>query len=468
MRPPTALLTTAVLLLAAAATAQEGSPGAAGAGAGAGETASQVAAAAAAHDPSTPIELSFAQALAAARTAPAVAVANAQLTIAESRLAAQRASVHASVSIASDAGLDLAGGSTVSASASGEASFDVLPFGPSQEALERAQDSVARASAELSAARRSAVVTVAGEYLAALRARQATTLRQEALALAQARLQAAEARNQAGAASDADVVSAQLDVAGATDDLAAAQRDARTARAALSQTLGMQLTPVDGATATLDTGPLATAPNLDGRSDIIAAALDLASAELDLRAARRDAGVSASAQLRFATSSRDAALALSASFDSATLQPSAAATVTLGANAVASTSLAAGVGLTIPLDAAAGAGLDAYRQAVSVARDQLARARDGASVEIADARRNLEGEQAQHDLQTRLVVQAQATLERTRARYDLGLVSILELRNAALTLHQAQLDQDRSADATLVAGLALAQSMAIDPMEVLR
>lgn len=462
-----AVLAMASLLLSAVANAQATTLPASGTGGAATvDPASQTSAST---PTSAPVSLSFAQALKAVLQAPAVATASADLAIANSRLAARQAAVHASVSVGSSANLALAGDTTISASVSGSATFDVLPYGPSQDALERAQASVARASATLADTTRSTRVSVATEYLTALRASQEVALQQEALTLADANLQAAQARNQAGAASDADVLSAQIDVASATDDLATAKRDARKALAALSQTLGIQVTAVAGDPAvSLDTSRLAANATLDDRSDVVGATLDVASAELDLQAARRDAGISASATLSFATSTNDAGITLSTSFDTSTLQPSAGATLTVGANGSASTSLGASVGVTIPLDSSSGATLRAYQQAVTVAEQQLTSTRNAAAVEIADARRNLQGEQAQLELQTQLVAQADATLTRTKVRYDLGLVSVLDVQNASLTLHQAQLARDRADDATLVAGLQLAQSMAIDPMELLQ
>jgi HAE1 family hydrophobic/amphiphilic exporter-1 len=414
--------------------------------------------------------LTFEQALRSAMRAPDVQSAEAGLTIARSRLTARTATVQGNVSVDAGSSWDLAnGGNTLSASVGANATFNVLPYGPSQDALERAQASVTRAEAALRSTTGATVVAVAGEYLTALRADQQVAVQQEALALAQAKLQAEQARNQAGAASDADVLAAQLDVAGAADDLASAQRSARRALSALSQTLGMQVGAADGGTgAAIDAAALAADADLSKRADVIGASLDVASARLDLQGARRDTGISVDTALSFSGSTDTTGVKLSAGFDTASFQPTVGATVSVTTGGATSSSLSAGVGLTIPIDGGSGATVAAYQTALELANAQLARTRDAASVDVADARRNLEGETQQLSLQEQLAAQAGTILEQTRQRFELGLVSVLDVQTANLSLHQAQLARDRSGDAVLIAGVQLAQAMALDPMEVLK
>jgi outer membrane protein TolC len=466
MRVLPVLLATAALLTAALAGAQ----GTAGGTDATKPTTTPTTAPAGEARTTTGAGLTFARALESAMSAPDVQSAEAALTIARSRLTARTATVQGNVSVDAGSSWDLAnGGNTLSASVGANATFNVLPYGPSQDALERAQASVARAEAALRSTTGATVVAVAGEYLTALRADQQVAVQHEALALAQAKLQAEQARNQAGAASDTDVLAAQLDVADAADDLANAQRSARRALSALSQMLVVQVAAVDGGTgAALDAGALAADADLSERSDVIGAALDVASAQLDLRGALRDAGISVNTALGFSGSTDTTGVKLSAGFDTASFQPTVGATVNVTTGGTASSSLSAAVGLSIPIDGGSGATVAAYRTALELANAQLVRTRDAASLDIADARRNLEGETQQRSLQQQLAAQAEAILEQTRHRFELGLVSVLDVQTASLSLHQAQLARDRSGDAVLIAGVQLAQAMALDPMEVLK
>lgn len=455
MRLPTILLA-ATLLMAAPVFAQD-------------TTAGQ-ATATAAGTPTAGVTLTFSKALQTALSAPDVRTAAANLAIARSRLSAQEAPVQANLSVDSGAGWDLAnGGSSYSASVAANATFNVVPYGPSADALARARASVTRANASLVSTTNATVVAAATQYQAALRAIETVTVQQEALALAQAKLQAEQARYQAGAASDADVLAAQLDVASATDDLATAQRSARRALSALSQTLGVHVDGVDGgATQVLDPTALGATADIAKRSDVIGATVDVTSARLDLVGAQRDAGIDVSATISYSGSTDAAGLKLSAGFDTASFQPTAGATLNVATAGTSSSSLAASVRFDIPIDGGNTATIAAYQRALELASANLVQVRDAASVDIAEARRSLDGETQQLELQDALVEQAQGVLARTKQRFDLGLVSTLDVGTANLALHEAQLARDRSADSTLVAGLQLAQAMALDPMEVLK
>ena len=75
---------------------------------------------------------------------------------------------------------------------------------------------------------------------------------------------------------------------------------------------------------------------------------------------------------------------------------------------------------------------------------------------------------ADQQLAERLLAQAEASFEAARTRYQLGLVSILDLDESELALEDALDAAQNARDAQLLTAMDLAVALSIDPKEVLR
>jgi outer membrane protein TolC len=294
---------------------------------------------------------------------------------------------------------------------------------------------------------------------------------QESLEIAQLRLQATLTRQAAGAANQSQVLQARINVTSAANDLSRGERDALTALTALSRTLGVAVTAVIGPapSVTLPDGLDVTA-SIGGRTDVIAAGLDVHEAEIALAAARRNAGPTADARMSYSASFEEASAQLSATFDTRSFQPALAASISTSSRAGSGTSqtIRASLGVSIPIDPAGSTAVQAAEISLTQATSNLTRTIATAQIEVQNLQRSLASAQAQLELTQLLVTQSTTALKQARTRLDLGSISILELKESEIALLQAQLQLMRSADAHNSALLALAAALGLDLLELLR
>jgi outer membrane protein len=421
--------------------------------------------------------ITFDEALALAAVGPSSQVAAAQLEIARQDLMVALSPVRASVGAAADGELDLSGdGGNLSARLSANAVFNVVPYGPSADAIVRARNRVERAQAELRTARDEAALQAAELFAAALRARQEVEVLASAVELADMEVGAAEARRQAGAASDAAVLRAQIELTAAGNDLAAAHRNATDKLADLSTSLGVWVTgvadeiPVASAEQALQLLEIDPATAVSRRNDLRAAEFDVAEAQLELAAAHRGAGPALDFGLSYSGSSGETSVQLGAGFDTGNFQPSLSTTVSLGPGSPSTSSgrLAVGVALSIPLDRGSEANVVTSEIGLEQAQTRLEQSSRAALIEIDGLRGGTGAAAAQAELADSLELQASSALEQARAQYDSGLISIIDLRQAELSLLQARIQAARARDSYLFATMHLALALALDPLEVLQ
>lgn len=352
------------------------------------------------------------------------------------------------------------------------AAFNVVPFGPRYDQVQRARLNVLRAEQALRDERARLALEVTRHFLGALRAEQQLVLAERQLALAEESLAATKVRQEAGAATSAQLLQAELAVRRALHEVAEAERAKAQALASLSLSVGSTVSAVAGdvpmvvAPATDDLGRLAE------RGDVLAARLALAEAELTAAAALRDNLPSGSVSLSYLRQQGEQRLGVGAGFDtrgyqpslSVTFDPSAAPTGNLP-DAVAS-SVRLGISARIPLDSALPAALEAAALAVEQAALQLMLTIARAELELASRQRELAAAEAGLALSEALLAQSRQLAQETSARYELGLVSVLERDQAELGVLEAELATARARDAVLLARLALIIALALDPLEV--
>lgn len=422
--------------------------------------------------------LSYADAVRLAADAPTVQLATRALALAERQRAVAGAPVRGELSGGyrwtwgerdlgaggvvdlDDAGLDPIG-VTLSA--------PVFGIGPAADARARAAADVARATAELAAARRAAVLEATNAFQSALRARTARDLAGAELALARLDLEAGELRRAAGAASDADLARLRLAVDRATQAVAAADAEVGAADRLLALALGTSVgTPI---------GPLpdpaalaAAAPAAVGtRSDVLAAQLQRDETDRTAAATLRDQLPALALSVGAAWGDDARAWQLGGSFDTRSFAPSVSfsldpddgvAGLPVGGR---SSTLTVGVALRVPLDPTVGAALAAAAVGRERAQLQLEWARARADLDADQRRLDLDAALANAELARAGADLARAEAELAAARFAAGSLSELALRRARLDADRAALDADRAADAARLAALRWLDALAVDP-----
>ena len=454
--------------------------------------------------------LGFEEALALALESPAVALAETNLDLARRQLEV----------VASPLSAQLSGGYTntrgalespifpeaESLSTSGldplalTATVNVVPFGPRFDNAQRARWGVLRAEAGLRDARAGALLDATGRYLSALRAAQTAALRRSEVEQAATTLEATRERLEAGAASDFEVAQAEVALSGARSNLAEAERSETQALSALSLTLGVPVAAVNepgedtlggggelgeardalqpAGTGLLDPSADPLTDSLDSllnRSDVQEARLNVLEQELTARATLRDNLPGGSLSLGYTRNVNTRALqagvaystfgpdgyqpALSFSYD-----PNAQSLLD-EAEARAS-SVSVSLDVSVPLDIRLSAALRAARLNVEASRMQAERVLELARLEAAGAQDSVAAASSSLEVAGELLAQSRAALEAAQSRFELGLISPLELSQAQIDAAEAALTYARAEDALLTARLELARALALDPLEV--
>lgn len=358
------------------------------------------------------------------------------------------------------------------------ASLNVIPHGPRFDQLQQAEISWQRAAGNLQAVRADAVAGAVRDHLNALRANEELQVLQLAVTEAQLRLEGITTQQQAGAANHASLLEAELALNQAENDLAAARQSSTQTLITLSARLG---TPVQAVAA----GGLESQPHwqpplepgaarLAQREDVLNAQLSLREAEISVAATRRDQLPQGSISLGLQTASTGSSLQLGASFDTRSFQPglSLAVDPDSGAPGLPEGMTRSGASLAIrveiPLDTAMRPAQQLAALTLASSEAQLQQVIATAMNEISNAQAGLNAASSGRELAGRLLQQAEATYEAAAERFELGLISPVELLSAERRAAENQLRFQRARDSELLARLTLARALALDPMEVLK
>ena len=377
--------------------------------------------------------------------------------------------------------------------------LNVVPFGPRYDSAQRARWGVLRAENALRDARTDALLDASARYLSALRAAQTVALRRSEVEQAATTLEATRERLGAGASTDFEVAQAGVALSQARSDLAEAERSEVQALSSLSLTLGVSVSAVAPSESAVDgaegpeaqvqdeiaqpageTSPLAD-PSADltdfllNRSDVREARLNVLEQELTARATLRDNLPGGSLSLGYTRNVNTRALQVGAAYSTVGpngYQPALSFSYDPNAQSLLdelearSSSVSVSLDVSIPLDLRLSAALRAARLNVEASRMQAERVLELARLEAMGAQNNLAAARASLEVAGELLEQSRAALEAAQRRFELGLISPLELSQARIDAAEAALTYARAEDALFTARLDLARALALDPMEV--
>ncbi len=348
-------------------------------------------------------------------------------------------------------------------------SFPAVGIGPSADAIARARADVARAEADLAAARRAARLDVTNGFQRALRGEAARALALDDLELARLEREAVRLRQGAGAASEPELDRAQLAEERAMQVLAATTAEVEAARRALEVALGVPIgTPEGPLPAPAVLAADATAA-WERRPDVLAATLQVDETDRTASATLRDNLPSASVRFGAALDEDDRSLQFGAAIDTRSFQPSLEVAYDPDSGppglptGATSQTYGVAVAVRIPLDPTVGQALAAARIGRERARAQRDLTLARAELDVEGQRQGLADALADVDLALASADLARAAADLADVRFASGSLSELDLRRAHLDAARAALDAERARDAARLAALRLLDALAADP-----
>ena len=367
--------------------------------------------------------------------------------------------------------------------------LNVVPYGPYGDRVVRGRWAVEQAEAALRDETAAVVTDVTEQYLGALRAGGNVSVARARLELAQTQREAARTGFTAGTATTAAVTAADLGAQQAEQDLQSALFAQDQALGALSVTLGREVETLAGEPPALTGASVLQSDVLQAdvlqievtdallarRGDVLAAALNVAEAELTAAATLRDNLPSGTLSAAYTNANDGSSLRLGAQFSSGggnAYQPtfSAAIDPDTGLPGLApgqvESAFSVGLGVNIPLNAALSDALAAARLNVESAKLRAAQTVALARLEVATRAADVTGAAAALSLARQVVDQQQQNLSVARQRLELGVVGALEVQSAEVDVLAANLALRRAEDALRLARLRYLAALALDPREV--
>ena len=350
------------------------------------------------------------------------------------------------------------------------ATLNVVPVGPNATAAERMDAAVMIAETAYADVLEDTLLSAVEQHLSALRNADEERVLREQVEVARFALSGVQARLRAGAAGEAEVLAAQLALAGAESDLATTLREGAEDLGTLTLTLGVDVGKVQGPVpvgAALE--PFDLEAQLGRRGDVRAAILAVREAELAAADARFGTLPTGTLGVGYIRSAGGQGVALGASIGSESgFQPQLSASYgPYEDDAVTRGAFSASLGVSITLDPATPAVLDTAALRVTQAQAALDNVRALARLEVSTRLRELAAAEASLGLAARQLELSARLLAGVRERFELGLVTPLELKQAEGAQLEARLAQDVAQDAVLLARLRLARALAFTVQDVL-
>ena len=353
--------------------------------------------------------------------------------------------------------------------------FNFVPYGPWYERVQQARWGLERAQLSLRDEKASVFIDLTAQFQSSLRAEENIDLQSQKLDLAELNLAAAQTRLEAGAATQSELLGLELAVQQAQEDVLSAERERVQALAQLANLLGQTVSDVSGEMPALDAELNSSDERLAARSDVLNAQIGIREAEQNAAAIRRDNLPSGSVRAGYNVSGQDATLQLGAQYSlngANAYQPSLNLSYdpdtglpTLPAGTQQSFSL--GLDVVIPFDVALPDALEAARLSVEQARLRAEQTLTLARLEVDTLAAELAGAQATLELSAQILDERHNSLKITEQRYNLGLISKLELAEANVNVLEAELSLHRAEDALRLTTMRYAAALAINPLEVL-
>ena len=424
------------------------------------------------------LTLNFQEAMNLALQNPTVTLAKSQLELAEKQLAVASGVISAELSadysstwgdstneITGDVtSLDNRGIDDITL----QATFNVVPYGPTADTITKARWSVQRAQYELYDTQLEQLVNVASLYLTALRDTQEAQVLQNDVRVAEAKLEAVRAQEDVGAANDAQLLSAEIVLSQAQSDYGIAEQERVQSLAQLSQALGVNVTQVEGEPGEVNMPEITDYEQLLlNRSDVINAQLAVEEAKLNRDSTLRDYLPSGSVALSLNSTSTDQSFSLSTGFNTNTYQPSVSASFNPGYESNSSSkSVSVSLGVSIPLETATPAAIRAARVTIEQSELQAEQTLELARLELAGRLNDVQAAQATVALSEKLVEQSKQQFDIAKERFELGVISVLDVNQAEQDYLEAQLQHAQATDSYVLALMQLNATLAMNPMEV--
>jgi len=356
------------------------------------------------------------------------------------------------------------------------AALNVVPYGPWHERVQQSRWAVERARLALRDERANVIIELTAQFQSSLRAEENVALEAQKLELAELNLAAAQTRLEAGAATPSDLLQLELALQQAQEDALSAERERAQALAQLSNLLGQAVSDVSGTLPDFSDDLTFDDENVSTRSDVVTAQLGVAEAEQNANAIRRENLPSGSVSAGYSVGGEDATLQLGAGYSlngANAYQPSVNLSYDPDTGlrdlpAGTSQSFSVGIDVVIPFDIALPDALEAARLSVEGARLRAEQALTLARLEAETLAANLSGARATGDLAEQILDQRRNSLDITQQRFDLGLISMLELAEAKVNVLEAELSLHRAEDAVRLAAMRYAAALALNPLEVLQ
>lgn len=427
--------------------------------------------------------LSYQETLDALVSSPRLRLAQGQVELAERQLAVSGSVLRTSISgglsrtwgtrSSLDGAEDVSLTETTIAPLTVVAALNVIPYGPRFEATLRASWQLDRARLSLRDEWFGLIIELTESFQNAVASQLTAEVRQAALALAELQLAATQTRFDAGAATASDLQTATLARQQAEQELLDAERQAVQTLASLSLLLGQRVEGVRGAVPAVGSIPELSDGRLMNRSDVIGSQLQLEDAELTRSSTLRENLPSGRLQAQLQRTTEDNSIALGASYGiggTESYQPNLSLSFNPDPSNVLpgtrSQSLTVGVEFTIPLDTALPDALEAARLSLAQAELQLEQTLALARLELENRQLQLESARANLSLAEQVLAQRQASLSVSQERFELGVISQLEVTQTELSLREAELTVMQAANGVRLAAMQLARSLAINPLEV--
>lgn len=346
------------------------------------------------------------------------------------------------------------------------ATLNVVPFGPNADAIQKARWSLEQAERNLRDAKAEAILKTVQAYLNFLRAQQSLELQALSVEVAAQKLEAANVRQESGSATQQQVLQAEIALAQAQHSLNDANRVLIQSSAALSNQLGVFVDSVDIGI------PEPTMPkadlNLENRSDVMDARVAVLEAELNAESTKRQYLPSASLDVTYSSNDEENRFSFGVGYDTQSYQPKLGLSYdpSFSQGQGSSSFLSVTLGATIPIESSIFSALEAARLSIEQSKMQAQRTEELARLEIENAARQLEVAKAAVVLSEQLLVQSQQILDTARERFELGVITKLDVLEAENAFQEANLNLGKAKDQYLLSLLQYAQSLAIDLMEV--
>ena len=265
---------------------------------------------------------------------------------------------------------------------------------------------------------------------------------------------------------------AELNLQQAEIDLLTAERAAAQALEALSTTLGQAVSAVTGNLPT-STSTEPDPARLIERSDVVGARLDVLEAELLASATLRDNLPSGSFDAAYSTGGEDSQLQLGAQYSMSgpnAYQPRLNFSIDpdTGLPGGITGRFSLGLSVTIPLDVALPDALRAARLNIAGAEARAEQVLALAGLELRSRQTEIAGAEAVLGLSEQILAQRQDSFAVSKQRFELGLVSQLEVREAEGNVAAARLALHQAEDELRLAHMRLALALAQNPLEVLK